>query len=388
MVIIASAYLIKGLDWIDSRAVMALFLVITFVSVWAFRVLIFRPAFEFLSRRGIYRRNVIVVGSDEAAVRAAGRLRLHDAQGFRVVGFVDDSAEPGTPMLDGLAVVGRTNDLPEIVEEFDADDVIIAQSTAGHTDLLRMIESARSSRASVRIASDLYRVIPEKVAVEHYAGIPVLLVSKRGNGPVMRMYKRVFDAVASALALLVLALPLAVIAILIKADSRGPVLFRDKRIGKGGREFLLYKFRTMYENSDDAIHREYVTDFIKREVPADGAVRKIVDDPRVTRLGRYLRRTSLDELPQLVNVLKGEMSLVGPRPCRRYEWEQYDQWHRRRMDTLPGCTGLWQVAGRSAVDFDDMVVMDLFYIESMSPLLDLKIMFRTLPVMFFGKGGH
>jgi lipopolysaccharide/colanic/teichoic acid biosynthesis glycosyltransferase len=145
----------------------------------------------------------------------------------------------------------------------------------------------------------------------------------------------------------------------------------------------------MYLNNDDTIHREFVSEYIKQNNGEKTAkIKKITDDPRITKIGNFLRKTSLDELPQLFNVLRGEMSLVGPRPCLPYEWEQYDDWHRRRFSVIPGCTGLWQVSGRSAVDFNDMVILDLFYIDNMSPLLDLKIMFKTIPVMLLAKGGY
>ncbi|NTV46743.1 MAG: sugar transferase, partial [Chlorobiales bacterium] len=164
--------------------------------------------------------------------------------------------------------------------------------------------------------------------------------------------------------------------------------------------FDFYKFRSMYVNNDDKIHREFVKSFIKeaKENGQDihstdnggqnGEVKKIVNDPRVTPIGRFLRKTSLDELPQLINVLKGEMSLVGPRPCMPYEWDEYDAWHQRRLSVTPGCTGLWQVSGRSLVGFNDMVILDLYYIDNMSPMLDLKLILKTIPVMFFAKGGY
>jgi lipopolysaccharide/colanic/teichoic acid biosynthesis glycosyltransferase len=176
--------------------------------------------------------------------------------------------------------------------------------------------------------------------------------------------------------------------LLIKLTSKGPVLFKHTRIGKDCKPFEFYKFRTMYLDSDDTAHREFINDFIQAEAAGGGGVKKITDDPRITAVGRFLRKTSLDELPQLFNVLRGEMSLVGPRPCLPYELEQYQDWHRRRLAVIPGCTGLWQVAGRSAVDFNDMVILDLFYIDNMSPLFDLRIIFRTLPVMLLAKGGH
>jgi lipopolysaccharide/colanic/teichoic acid biosynthesis glycosyltransferase len=180
------------------------------------------------------------------------------------------------------------------------------------------------------------------------------------------------------------------------------VFFKQVRIGKDGKPFNFYKFRTMYVNNDDSIHREFTKKLIAESKNGHGElsktlinesgelqqVKKIVNDPRITPIGRFLRKTSLDELPQLFNVLKGDMSLVGPRPCLPYEWEEYEAWHKRRLSVTPGCTGLWQVSGRSAVGFNDMVILDLYYIENMSPLMDLKIIFKTFPVMLLAKGGY
>ncbi len=219
---------------------------------------------------------------------------------------------------------------------------------------------------------------------------------------------------------LVLSAPLfLVIATCIKINSRGPVLFTQKRVGRNGKVFRFYKFRTMQHNSDDAVHREFSRNFIQGNgtgpangngngnghpngngngADADGyrvaddaetgSIYKMTADPRVTGVGRFLRRTSLDELPQLLNVLRGDMSLVGPRPPVLYELEHYQEWHKRRLSAKPGITGLWQVSGRSSVPFDEMVQLDLYYIDHRSMLMDLGIMVRTLPVMLKGDGAY
>lgn len=197
-----------------------------------------------------------------------------------------------------------------------------------------------------------------------------------------------------ALSLLVFGLPFyALIAALIKLTSEGPILFVQERVGKDGKPFKFYKFRTMTVDSSDNRHRDFAESFIKGRVmelqDADGRpVYKIPCDPRVTSIGRFLRRTSLDELPQFINVLKGEMSLVGPRPPLTYEYSHYKEWHKGRLSVRPGLTGLWQVSGRSSVPFDEMVMLDLYYIENWSLALDLKIVMRTIPVMLFGYGGY
>jgi exopolysaccharide biosynthesis polyprenyl glycosylphosphotransferase len=203
--------------------------------------------------------------------------------------------------------------------------------------------------------------------------------------------KRAID-VASALFVLLFGLPFyLLIAALIKLTSQGPVLFVQTRLGENGKPFRFYKFRTMFNNCDDSIHRSFTESFIKGKVDSNGGnggVYKLKDDPRVTPIGRFLRRTSLDELPQFINVLKGEMSLVGPRPPLEYELAHYEEWHKRRLEAKPGLTGLWQVSGRSSVPFDEMVKLDIWYIDNWSLLLDLKIILRTIPVMLFGYGGY
>ncbi len=201
--------------------------------------------------------------------------------------------------------------------------------------------------------------------------------------------KRAIDLFVS-LSVLVFGMPFYLLmAAMIKLTSEGPVLFVQERIGKDGQPFQFYKFRTMVVNNDDATHRDFAKSFISgKGMDEETGTFKMAADPRVTPIGRFLRRTSLDELPQLINVLRGEMSIVGPRPPLSYELDHYKEWHKGRLAATPGLTGLWQVSGRSTVPFDEMVMLDLYYIENWSLSLDIKIMLRTIPVMFFGIGGY
>jgi len=218
-------------------------------------------------------------------------------------------------------------------------------------------------------------------------------VKPHGGGA---MVKRAIDIVVGSLALLFLLPLICLIALLIKATSEGPILFRQERLGQFGRKFTFLKFRSMHVNTDDAIHREYIRKLITENRPsevtsgkADGAVFKIRNDPRITPVGRFLRKTSLDELPQLFNVLRGDMSLVGPRPPIPYEFENYDIWHRYRLLRVkPGITGLWQITGRSSTTFDDMVRLDLKYIREWSVWLDIKILLLTPWAVIKGKGAY
>ncbi len=209
-----------------------------------------------------------------------------------------------------------------------------------------------------------------------------------------RFLKRTTDIVAS-LGVLVLGFPfLLAIALLIKLTSKGPVFYKQERVGEDGEVFALFKFRTMRIDCDDSLHREFTRNFIQGRLPepsldaGKNEVYKLTDDPRITAVGGFLRKTSLDELPQFINILRGEMTIVGPRPPLPYEYECYDEWHKLRLKVRPGLTGLWQVSGRSTVPFHEMVMMDIYYIENWSMLLDLKIMFKTVPVMLAGTGGR
>lgn len=203
--------------------------------------------------------------------------------------------------------------------------------------------------------------------------------------------KRLLDVVCAAVLLVVLAPFLALMALAIRLDSSGPAIFRQKRVGKWGEEFTMYKFRSMFANADQGVHRKFATDYIngngvhKAGAKSAQVVYKPNGDKRVTRVGKWLRRTSLDELPQLINVLKGEMSLIGPRPAVRYEVEQYSKWHLQRLAVLPGLTGLAQISGRSGLTFEKIVRLDLLYIENRSLVFDLAILLKTIPVVLKAK---
>lgn len=384
--LILITFVFKRLDFVESRLVLLLFVGISLVTITAFRTLIFRRLFAFASQKKIVHRKVLIIGKDRTAKMVAAQIAFDDSHGFEVIGFVTDELATGERVFEGLKNVGNMSELNDLVKRFDIDEIIIAESDVTHNALLDIIDKAQETSAEVRLVSELYNIIPEKVLLEKYLGVPIVKMPQNNENVLFTVYKRVFDVAVTVVGSVIVFIPFVIIALLIKLTSKGPVFFKHTRIGKDCKPFEFYKFRTMFVGSDDNAHREFVTEFMQAE--GGSGVRKITDDPRVTPIGRFLRRTSLDELPQLFNVLKGEMSLVGPRPCMPYELEQYQDWHRRRLAVIPGCTGLWQVAGRSAVDFNDMVILDLFYIDNMSPLFDLRILFRTLPVMLLAKGGH
>lgn len=257
------------------------------------------------------------------------------------------------------------------------------------------IAAALSSRLEIqdveRIDIRMYLQPDSASNWEDWSGLYRDLREKDSDKKLHRIVKRGLDIVGGATALLVLALPMAVIALLIKLTSKGPILFRQSRVGYRGVPFTFLKFRTMRHSNDGTVHKEFIQRFISGEMNSAGqaAVYKITDDPRITRVGKFLRKTSLDELPQFWNVLTGQMSLVGPRPPIPYEVEYYDIWHRRRvLEVKPGLTGLWQVKGRSRTTFNDMVRLDLQYAKQWSVWLDLKILFETPLAMISGDGAY
>jgi exopolysaccharide biosynthesis polyprenyl glycosylphosphotransferase len=221
-----------------------------------------------------------------------------------------------------------------------------------------------------------------RMQVEEVAGVPMIGLKEAGISGLNQLIKRTIDIVFSAMALVLGAPLMALIALMIKMESPGPVLFRQERVGKNGHRFELYKFRSMIQGA------EAQQEALRALNEADGPLFKIREDPRVTRLGKWLRRLSLDELPQFYNVLRGDMSLIGPRPPLPAEVEQYQEWHKRRLEVSPGITGLWQVSGRSELTFDEMALLDIYYIENWSLSLDTKILWQTVPRVLFGSGAY
>ncbi len=375
---------------VDSRLTILYFALISFGLLLFFRVFLFRNLFLFLTKNHLYYRSLLIIGAGRTGKSVAANLRSKNPYGLQVIGFLDDKKPVGSIIFKGLKVLGKVSDAPYIVDEHHIDEILVCLDNVSHPSFLEVIGVCLKTRALIKIASPLYEIIPTLISIERYGNVPVVAVSNSTPNTLQRIFKRVFDLFFTSLALLLLAPVLVIIAIAIKIDSRGPVLFKQTRIGKNGKPFQFYKFRSMYVGSDkDETRKQRYEIFIheKKNYNPRQKSTKIIDESRITRVGRFIRKTSLDELPQLINVLKGDMSLVGPRPCLPYEWERYEDWHKKRLSVTPGCTGVWQVSGRSRVGFEDMVILDLFYIHNAWWLLDLQLILKTIPVMIFGKGG-
>jgi exopolysaccharide biosynthesis polyprenyl glycosylphosphotransferase len=371
----------------ESRFVVLSFAVISLVLLILARLIIFRNGLKLLAHFNFYQRLVIIIGAGKLGRLFAANLSIKNPYGLRILGFLDNLHPVGNPIFRGLKVIGKIEDVKELTSQYAIDEIIVCVEDVTSEQFLEILENCQQTRAQVKIATPLYDIIPTFRFTERYGEIPLVGLSQTSPGALREFYKRLFDTVLAAIGIILLSPLFIVIAIAIKLDSRGPILYLQKRIGKNGRPFIFYKFRSMFIGSDGETHRHKLVQFIRSKEPNGNGSTKVVDESRITSVGRFIRKTSLDELPQLFNVIKGDMSLVGPRPCLPYEWDHYEEWHKKRLDITPGCTGIWQVSGRSSVGFDDMVILDFYYIRNTSLFLDIQLIFKTIPVMVFGKGG-
>jgi len=394
LLIVAGAFLYRGgFQFRSFSYARGVFLIDFLLALGAYLALRFsvRGTQMFVRRRQLNLIPTLVVGCGDEAATFINEMRSRPELGYRVIGVVENSSGPtGASEFAGVPVIGGLQGLADTVRDAGANEVIIADSTVPGEALFDvMMRVGRRRGVEFRIAPSLFNFLPRKTEVDQIGALPMITLFRSPLSNVARLVKRASD-LSIAFAAMVIFLPLWVlITILVKLDSRGPVFYKQERVGMDGRIFLFYKFRTMRPDADDSSHREFQRDYIagqsRVEAASDGRpVYKLQADPRITRVGRWLRRVSLDELPQLLNVLRGDMSVVGPRPPIPYEVEAYELWHRKRLDMKPGMTGLWQVSGRNRLPFDEMVRLDLFYIENWSLLLDLKIILKTLPVMLRG----
>ncbi len=395
LLIIAVAFLYRGgfefRAFSYARSVFVADLIFVLVSVGALRL--FMRAVQTAAReRQINLIPTLVVGRGQEASLFIREMRERPSLGYRVIGVVDTTVVDGNPNYEDVPVIGTLDSLPELIRDSGANEVIIADAEVSAETLFEvMMRCGRRRGVEFRIAPSLFNCLPRKTEIDQIGVLPMIRLFREPLSNSARILKRTFDLISSALATTLLFPLWLIIALLIKLDSKGPVLYSQERVGMDGRLFLLYKFRTMKANSDSEVHREYQKAFIAGRAEANlgnegKPTYKLLADPRITRVGKFLRRTSLDEVPQLFNVLLGDMSLVGPRPPIPYEVEAYELWHRKRLDMKPGLTGLWQVSGRNRLPFEEMVRLDLFYIENWSLLLDLKIILRTVFVMLGREG--
>jgi len=377
MGVVLAAYF-GGVEVPRSRVVV-LFVVVTVLMSIEREVA--RRAFGAMRARGRLIRNVVIAGANPEGRELAAMLRTDTWLGYRVLGFVDDTSTDPEP-VPGVPLLGTVADAAEILRSRPRASVIVAASAIESTTTNRLARDLLDRGVHVELSSTLRDIASQRLVVRPLGRFPVVYVEPVQRGGWRRLAKRSFD-VALALTTLVATSPLIAAAMVaIRLDSPGPMLFRQVRVGRNGRPFQVLKLRTMVADAE-ARRAELLA-----ANEADGPLFKMRDDPRVTRVGRFLRRSSIDELPQLWNVVRGEMSMVGPRPALPHETEAWDPLLTQRLRVTPGITGMWQVNGRSESSFEDYTRLDLYYVDNWSLLIDLAILAKTLPVVLFRRGAQ
>jgi exopolysaccharide biosynthesis polyprenyl glycosylphosphotransferase len=338
-----------------------------------------------ICRRSIsYLQNTIIVGAGDVGQQVARKFLRHPEYGINLVGFVDSRPRPRQDGLDDVALLGPSERLPELVRVLDVERVVIAFSNDSPEETLALVRSLEDVEVQIDIVPRLFELVSPRVQVDTLEGLPLVELPPRRLSPSSRAIKRAIDIVGASV-LLLLTMPLfAYIAWRVKRDSRGPVFFQQRRLGLNQHEFTALKFRTMRTDVDPAAHQDYIRRTMDpRTAPTVNGIYKPGGDA-ITKSGRWLRKTSLDELPQLLNVLKGDMSLVGPRPCIRYETEHFEPHHFDRFLVPAGITGLWQVTARAHATFREALDMDVAYAHGWSLGLDLRLLCRT-PIEAFAR---
>ena len=340
-----------------------------------------------LYRRGIGVDRALVVGTGENGRSVIRTLLARPDLGFDVIGYLDDDQDEQNVSLGRIHRLGEIGDLEQRLAEYEPiHTVFVALPGEMQPQLLHLLQICRQQEARVLVVPDLLQLSLNRVEFSNMAGVPVLGVrDMEAFGHISRtglMLKRALDLAIIIILALPTLLVMTLLAIAIKLDSRGPVLYTSPRVGRDGRQFKMYKFRSMVTDADEQ------KESLRELNEADGPLFKIKDDPRQTRTGRLIRRLSLDELPQLYNVLIGQMSLVGPRPPLPEEVVHYKSWHHQRLAVVGGMTGLWQVSGRSDLSFDELCLLDIYYIENWTVGLDVRILLQTIPHLLSRKGAY
>lgn len=336
-----------------------------------------------IRKKGYNFRTVLIVGLGDRLKEVKDKIDQHPGWGMNVIGFIAIAPTQTNPSTYGVERLGTLKDLPTLIHQHVVDEVIFA-IPIGYIDRIEdAIRVCEEQGIKTQIAMHFYTPTIAKTYVEDMDGLPMLTYSTTSEEVGKLMCKRIFDFTAALAGLMLISPLLALIGIGVKCSGPGPVFFKQRRIGLNGRIFWCYKFRTMVQNA------EALQKGLESQNEMSGPVFKIKNDPRVTPFGKWLRKYSLDELPQLYNVLRGDLSLVGPRPPIIDEVRQYEPWQRRRLSMRPGITGIWQVEGRSRIaEFDEWVRLDLQYIDNWSLTLDMKILLKTIPTVLSGKGAH
>lgn len=379
IVVMALSFLLRPLVFSRLLVIQAVVLTIILLGLWRFATRIVKMR---LRKRGLGVEHVLIIGADELGRHVLRTMVARPDLGYQPIGFLDD--DPTTHDLGRVPSLGTVSNLAAILNQQRIDLVIVTLPWEQHRQIVEIVEECEKRHIQVRTVPDLLQLNLSQVRVEMLGSIPLMgLHQDLEFHPANRIMKRAFDTAVVILSLPVSLPILGLIALAIRLDSPGPIIFGQERIGLNGKPFKIYKFRSMVKDAEQEWEK-----LLRETNQIDNPRPKIENDPRITRVGKFIRETSLDELPNLFNVLKGDMSLIGPRPQVRREVELYEAWHYQRLKVQPGMTGLWQINGRSDVPFDEMVLMDIYYIENWSLALDLQILLQTAPRVLFRVGAY
>ena len=360
-----------------SRWLFATFVFFNTVFILGWRVLL-RTSFR-IWRQPSRERRVLIVGAGKTGRSVGNMIQNHDWAGLNLVGYLDDDQTK-----NGLSILGSVVNVRSVVETYQIEDVVVALPQRAYGQINKLTITLHDMPVHVRVVPDYFSLALYRASVDDFGGIPMINLRDPALNDVQRLVKRLFDLVVGSITFLTLSPILLIISVLIKVDSNGPVIFRQERVGENGRIFKMFKFRTMVPDADS--HVAQITEIN----PTNGRIlfKKRPDDPRITRIGRFLRRTSIDELPQLLNVLLGDMSLVGPRPELPWLVDQYEPWQRKRFAVPQGMTGWWQVNGRSDKPLHLHTEDDIYYVQNYSIWMDIYILLKTPWVVLRGKGAY
>ena len=364
-----------------SRLFFMLFMGVSFLFIWLEKTAIFMSS-HYVRRQGLNTRRLLVVGTGKRAVEFVKRADKHPEWGFEVLGAIDDEPGRGVTRVGRLDVIGTLDDIPTIFHRDAVDEVVFVVPRSRLNSLQGAIEDCETEGVVVTVAVDLFDTKLARSSVTELDGLPYLHFKTTHAKEWELLLKRLFDFAAAGLGILVLSPLFLIMAVLIKTTSKGPVFFKQYRLGLAGRRFTLYKFRTMRQGANDVLSE--VPDLQSMTTPEFREKKT----QWITPVGRFMRKFSIDELPQLFNVFVGHMSIVGPRPTVPDEVEKYKDWQRRRFSMKPGITCLWQVNGRNNIAFEDWMKLDLEYLDHWSLWLDAKILLKTVPVVMFGIGAY
>lgn len=384
VVVTLATLALAGLLFFTFRHVSRLQILIFYILDLAFLIgirLVMRVSLKLAGESQYARRKVLILGAGEAGYETARMIESFRWAGLESVGFLDDNLPPQSK-VNGYPVLGRTKQVTHFVDSEKVDEVVVALPLHAYEEFFQLLDELKTLPARVRIVPDHIKTTLFRTKVEEFAGVPMITLQQPILAPFERQVKRTFDIIFGTLFLILILPLLGLIAFAIRLDSSGSIIFKQRRVGENGKIFWMYKFRSMVKDAEK--QQAQVA-----HISENGQIlHKHADDPRVTRIGKLLRRTSLDELPQIINVLKGEMSLVGPRPELPWLVEQYEPWQWQRFSVPQGITGWWQVNGRSDKPMHLHTEEDLFYIQNYSFLLDIQILWRTVGVVLKSRGAY